>query len=134
MLAARSYNTSRVLNQLQRLSFNPCGDILCVYGDPAYSLRPQLQGPFRGARLTDLQKVWNKSMSEVRVSVEWIFGDAANYFKFLDFKKNLKICLSAVGKMYIACALMHNAWTCLYGSTTSQFFEISPPTVQEYFQ
>ena len=33
---------SQVLNQLQRFSFNPHGDILCVYGDPAYPLRPQL--------------------------------------------------------------------------------------------
>ena len=66
-------------------------------------------------------------MSEVRVSVEWLFGDVVNYFKFLDFKKNLKICLSAVGKMYITCALMRNARACLYGSTTSEFFQMSPP-------
>ena len=125
---------SQVLNQLQRLSFNPRIDTLCVYGDPAYPLRPQLQGPFRGARLTNIQKAWNKSMSEVRISVEWIFGDVVNYFKFLDFKKNLKICLSAVGKMYITCALMHNARACLYGTPTSTFFQISPPTVQDYFQ
>lgn len=128
---------SQVLNQLQRLSFNPHGDTLCVYGGPAYPLRPQLQGPFRDARLTNIQKAWNESMSEVRVSVAWIFGDVVNYFKFLDFKKNLKICQSAVGKMYITCALMHNARTCLYGTPTSTFFQISPPpppTVQDYFQ
>ena len=83
---------SQVLNQLQHLSFNRHVDILCIYGDPAYPLRPHLQSPFRGARLTDDQRAWNKSMSEVRVSVEWIFGDVVNYFKFLDFKKNLKIC------------------------------------------
>ena len=94
---------SRVFNQLQRFPFNPHGDILCVNCDPAYPLRPQLQCPFRGARLKNIQKVWNKSMSQVRVSVEWLFGDVASYFKFLDFKKNLKICLSAVGKMYITC-------------------------------
>ena len=34
-------------------------------------------------------------MSEVRVSVEWIFGDIINYFKFLDFK-NLLGCLFAL--------------------------------------
>ena len=26
-----------------------------------------------------------------RISVEWLFGDVINYFKFFDFKKNLKI-------------------------------------------
>ena len=61
-------------------------------------------------------------MSSVRVSVEWIFGDIVNFFKFLDFKKNLKIQLRAVGKMYITCTLLQNARSCLYGSTTSTFF------------
>ena len=78
---------SQVLNQLQCFLFNPHGDILCVYGDPAYPLRRQLQCPFRGARLTNIQKAWNKSMSQVRVSVEWLFGDAMNYLKFLDLRK-----------------------------------------------
>ena len=63
-------------------------------------------------------------MSEVRVSVEWVFGDIASYFKFLDFKKNLKIELSSVGKLYMVSAILRNALTCLYGNQTSQFFWI----------
>ena len=54
-------------------------------------------------------------MSSVRVSAEWIFKDIINYFKFLDFKKNLKVQLSVVGKMYIACTLLQNATCCLSG-------------------
>ena len=61
-------------------------------------------------------------MSKVRSSVEWIFGDIINYFKFLDFKKDLKLGLSPIGKMYIVCALFRNALTCLYGNTTSSDF------------
>ena len=72
-------------------------------------------------------------MSKVRVSVEWVFGDIINYFKFLDFKKNLKIGLSAVGKMYIICALLHNARCCLYGSETSNYFQCEPPLIETYF-
>ena len=72
-------------------------------------------------------------MKEVRVSVERIFGDIINYFKFLDFKKDLKIGLSSVGKMYIVCTLLHNARTILYGNTTSQYFDINPPTLGHYF-
>ena len=63
-------------------------------------------------------------MSSVRV--EWIFGDIVNYFKFMDFKKNLKIDLSQKGKMYIVAAVLRNALTCLYGKETSQFFELDP--------
>ena len=77
---------------------------------------------------------YNASMSEVRVAVEWLFGDIINSFKFLDFKKNLKIGLSSIGKMYVVCALLRNAKTCLYGNQTSDFFELDPPTLQEYFQ
>ena len=71
-----------------------------------------LIAPFKGARLIQNEMDWNSAMSSVRVSVEWIFKDIINYFKFLDFKKNLKVQLSAVGKMYIACTLLHNARCC----------------------
>ena len=102
-------------NQLVLYSRATNGDPLCLYGDPAYPHRPQLQSPFKGARLTQNEMDWNSAMSSVRVSVEWVFKDIINYSNFLDFKKNLKVQLSAVGKMYIACTLLHNARCCLYG-------------------
>ena len=74
-----------------------------------------------------------KSMSSVRLSVEWLFGDIVNYFRFVDFKKNLKIGLSSVGKMYIVAAILRNALTCMQPNNTSKFFELEPPTVEEYF-
>ena len=76
---------------------------------------------------------FNESMSKVRSSVEWIFGDIINHFKFLDFKKDLKLDLSRIGKMYIVCALLRNALTCLYGNTTSEFFQLDPPSLEDYF-
>ena len=78
-------------------------------------------------------QAFNAEMSNVRTSVEWLFGDIINYFKFLDFKKNLKIGLSSVGKMYLVCALLRNALTCLYGNQTSQYFGLDPPSLQDYF-
>ena len=65
--------------------------------------------------------------------MEWLFGDIVNYFKFIDFKKNLKIGLSNFGKLYIVCAVLQNALTCLYGNLTSEFFYLQPPTLQDYF-
>lgn len=53
----------------------------------------------------------------------------------MDFKKNLKVALSPVGKVYITSAILSNALTCMYGNTTSTFFgveAVEPPTVQEY--
>ena len=88
---------------------------------------------FRGAALTAQMKAFNDSMLNVRTSVEWLFGDIVEYFKFMDFKKNLKIGLSSIGKLYVVCALLRNALTCLYGNSTSSFFELDPPTLEEYF-
>ena len=124
---------SNLYNQLVQYAVNINGDPLCIYGDPAYPHRPQLQGSFKGARLTQNEKDWNSAFSCVRVSVEWIFKDIINCFKFLDFKKNLKVQLSAVGKMYIVCTLLHNARCCLHGSTTSEYFHVQPPTLRDYF-
>ena len=72
-------------------------------------------------------------MSAVRVSVEWIFGDIINYFKFMDLKEKLKIGLSAVGKMYLVCGLLHSAQASLYKTAASKYFDINPPSFGEYF-
>ena len=54
------------------------------------------------------------------------------YFKFIDFKKNQKLGLQAVGLQYRACALLQNMRTCLYGSQSSEFFDFPPPALEEY--
>lgn len=124
---------SGLLNDLQRLAYSPGGHPMCVYGDLAYPLRVNLQAPFRNAVMTPLMEAFNHSMSTVRESVEWLFNDIINYFKFMDFRKNLKIGLSSIGKMYVVCAILRNALTCLYGNQTSSFFQLEPPSLEEYF-
>ena len=80
-------------------------------------LRPQLMCPFReedyAGPLTRDMIAFNTAMSRLSISVEWLFGDIANYFKFIydRYKENLKIGMSAVGKQYIVCALVRNALT-----------------------
>ena len=58
---------SSLYNQLVLYSRATNGDPLCLYGDPAYPHRPQLQSPFKGARLTQNEMDWNSAMSSVRV-------------------------------------------------------------------
>ena len=117
---------------LQQYARATQGRLLCMYGDPAYQINVHLQSPFRNVPLTADQKAY-KAMSQVRVSVEWLFGDIVNWFKFLDLKKNLKIYLSAIGKMYLTCALLTNAITCLCGDFTSSYFDCQPPTLEYYY-
>ena len=76
---------------------------------------------------------YNHRMSAVRTSVEWLFGDVLNSFKFNDLKRNLKIFLNSVGKMYVVSVILRNALTCLYGNLTSTFFDLTPPRLEDYF-
>ena len=87
---------SGLLRDLEQHAFSTTREPIALFGDPAYPLRFHLQVPC--AAITPQMEVYYRAMSAVRMSVEWIFRDIVNYFKFLDFKKNLKISLSAVGK------------------------------------
>ncbi|XP_071944737.1 uncharacterized protein [Antedon mediterranea] len=124
---------SNLLQQLERYAVRLNGDPLCIYGDPAYPLRVHLQAPFKG-NLTQGQQDFNRSMSQARVSVEWLFRDIIENWKFVDFKKTQKIGLSAIGKIYVVCCLLTNAHTCLYGNITSKTFKLDPPALEEYFR
>ena len=124
---------SGLLQDLKRFANSPAGNPFCLYGYPAYPHRIYLQTPFRNRALTAPMIAFNQSMSTLRESVEWLFNDIVNYFKFMDFKKNLKISLSSVGKMYVVCAILRNALTCLYPNQISQYFNLDPPTLQDYF-
>lgn len=53
---------------------------MCVYGDPVYPYRVQLQGPFRNGAITERVQEYNRQISAFRVSVERLFGDLINTF------------------------------------------------------
>ena len=117
---------------LQQFAHTPNGEPVCLYGDTAYPLRILLQAPFRGNR-TPQQKAFNTAINNVRVAVKWLFKEITAYFSFLDFKKDLRIGLCPVGNMYIVCALVTNARTCLHKSRTSDYFRVNPPMLEDYF-
>ena len=123
---ARMLALSNLYDELENFAFSPTGAEMCLYGDPAYPLRVHLQAPFRIGILTRDMQIFNDSMSAVRVSVGWLFADIINHFKFLDFKKDFKIGLSQVGKMYIVCLLLRKALTCLYSNSTAEYFGYPP--------
>ena len=97
-----------------------------------YIRRPRLSTTSTTAnpKLNAQQAAYNTAMSKTRVGVEWVFGDIANFFKFLNFKKKLKLGLSRIGKMYIVCAFLMNIHTCMYGPLTSSYFNIDPPILK----
>jgi hypothetical protein len=85
-----------------------------VFGDPAYGRTSHFTSPFRRAKLTPAQKVVNKSMSRVRVSVEWSYGEVIKYWSHLDLKAKMRIGSSPIGQVYKVAVLLTNCMTCIY--------------------
>lgn len=124
---------SPLLEQLGALP--PCanGQRYCLYGDPAYPISEYIITPFRdNQNLTEPQATFNREMSKVRESVEYGFGKITVYFAFCDFKKNLKLHLMPVGKIYVVAALLTNCHTCLYRSVMNSLLDSDPPTLESY--
>ena len=110
----------------------PNGSPYVLYGDPAYGLSWNILSPFRGAHLSAQEQEFNRDMSAVRIAVEWSFGKILQYFAYLDFRKNQKILLQPLGKYYLVGTLLTNCHTCLYGSQTTSFFDVQPPSLETY--
>ena len=88
---------------------------------------------FRGAGLTAAQRAYNRTVSKVRVCVEWQFRKVTSFYPFIDHKTNLKFLLQPIDKYYTIAALLSNARTCLYGSITGKYFNVNPPSLEDYF-
>jgi hypothetical protein len=87
-----------------------------VYGDPEYTVYNVLQVPFKGASLSE-ENEFHQWTRNARVSVEWCFGNVISLFPFVDFKKNLKLYLQPVWKLYPVGLLLVNIHTCFFGSS-----------------
>ena len=81
-----------LLQKLQLHSYSPTSEVLCLYGDSAYPHRVHLQHPFLTRDvLTENGQNFNRSMSQVRAAVEWVFGDIVNYFNSSTLRRTLKL-------------------------------------------
>lgn len=105
-----------------------------IYGDPAYPLWHLIMKPHRGSYPTREQQNFNSAMSTVRQAVEWGFGKVVSEFAFLDFKKNQKLLLQAVPKMYRVAVILINCHACMYGNQISAYFGTEPPCLYDYLQ
>lgn len=65
-------------------------------------------------------------MSGLRVSIEWIFGEFTGLFKCLDFGKGQKIQESPVS------LLISELSACMYGSMHNDYFNLDPPSIEDY--
>jgi nuclease HARBI1 len=93
----------------------------------AYNLRNNPNG------LSQWQIELNNLMSDIRVAIEWSFGKIIERNKFVSFGKSMKIQNSPVSKYYHIAILLANAHTCIYGCQHTKYFNIQPPSLEDYF-
>ena len=79
----------------------PDQSTLNMYKDLAYPLHPYLTMPYCTVLISAQQSDFNYRMSKVSSSVEWGFGMGELHHSFLNLKKNNKLFLQAVGKLYM---------------------------------
>ena len=85
-----------------------------------------------GTQLTDPQKAFNTAISGVRIAVEWGFGNLLNQFQFLDLKQPEQLLKSPIGKYYLSGVFLFNCYTCFNGGEKSTYFDLAPPSLDEY--
>ena len=65
-------------------------------------------------------------------TVEWEYKDVKGQWKYLDYRHALKITNQPLAKIVITCFILRNALNTMYGSQTSLYFDILPPTFEEW--
>jgi hypothetical protein len=145
---------SGLYQELEQWAHSTNGQPMYLYGDQAYSMTTYIMCPVKGEwyncsfpfdlalifsftcligiNLSEEELLFNKRMSSVRECVEWGFGKVVANFSFVDFKKNQKVFLQPVGRMYMVAVLMVNCHTCLYSSQTGMFFNLEAPQLNDY--
>ena len=72
-------------------------------------------------------------MSSRRIEVEYGFGLVKKLWKSLDLQSGMRLGLSPIGSWVFTAVLLTNIYTCLRGNQTAKRFQISPPSLEEYF-
>lgn len=126
------YSNSGLRERIEALT-DPHDNSYALFGDVAYTLQPTLFRPFKTVHPTPAQELFNNRMKPLRVTVEWTFGKITRLFPTLSWHRNQRILESPVGPIYQVAALLTNAHTCLYGSSTGEYFNFSPPSLEDYF-
>lgn len=115
------------------------GSPFYLYADSAYPLSMYLLRGYKGA-MTPAQQAFATEMSRLRESVEWGFALVIQDWTYIDYKKNLKLLMQPIGKMYFVAALLSNMKTCVtaqhafdgYGNQIAFKFKVSPPSLHTY--
>ena len=73
-----------------------------------------------------------KGMAAVRESIEWTYKDLKNMWAFCNYERCLKLVNQPLAKIFFVCMLLRNAHITLNGCQTSAYFNMLPPTLDDW--
>ena len=110
---------------------------LTMYGDSIYSKLSHLKSSWRNDANLDWMKNENKAYSKVRINIEWNYMVTSSIYRYLWNSHKLKI-LGSVNttRVYIVATILRNCHVALYGSITSNYFNLVIPDnfLEEYLR
>lgn len=108
---------------------------LKLYGDKIYNTCALITAAWslRHGPVLPWMTAQNGLMSRIRVHVEWAFERIITACKFAAFSRTQMIQKSPLAKYYTVAVLLANAHTCFYGAIDNVYFNVVPPTVDDYF-
>jgi len=99
-----------------------------IFGDSAYKRRSHITtyGKYQGMGREVIQ--WNKSMKHVRISIEWNYAVTGSLFRYIRYSDKFRLLKNKrVSKIYTVATLFRNFHVALYGSQSSNYFNLEMP-------
>jgi hypothetical protein len=130
------FRDSRINNRLEDLQNGQLLQ-LGIYGDSIYPHMTHTRSRWPDEVTTADRTAENKAFTKVRISIEWNYKTTGQIFGKLRQHDKLKILdEGTVAKLYTVCTILRNCHVALYGSQTSQYFNLDIPHnfLEEYLQ
>ena len=101
-----------------------------IFGDSAYKRRSHITSYAiapQGEALQPILVSWNNTCKKVRISIEWNYGCTGMLFKYVMCEEKMLLQSDYVSKIYTVATLFRNFHAAIYGSQTSNYFNIVMP-------
>jgi hypothetical protein len=104
-----------------------------IFGDSIYPIGEFLKSYLTNPGNNDRISTHNGAMKSVRISIEWNYATTAALFEYVKDVKKLRLLRKRTTvKIYTVCTILRNCHVCLYGSQSSIYFNIVPPSLSDY--
>jgi nuclease HARBI1 len=105
-----------------------------IYGDSAYIPLglSHVRARHENAVMTPREILENDKMSSCRQSIEWNYNDLKQYWKMIDYQRNLELFDMPVIPMALCAMILRNAHVTMNGNTTSSYFDCTPPSLESW--